>query len=106
MSGSNADQNVSRLHEKKRTFVEVRDFASNESAYGTTRKSNGVSKSECDDLQIYTTARELRVSSTSEGVCTTGCETEENHDSTILITVVGIDQPLRTLVDTRALHPC
>jgi hypothetical protein len=32
----------------------------------------------------------------------TGCETEENHDGTILITAVGIDKPLRVLVDTGA----
>jgi hypothetical protein len=59
MSGSNDDHNVGRLHEKRRKFVEVRDSASTESACGTTRKSNGVFNSDCDDLHIDRTAREL-----------------------------------------------
>jgi hypothetical protein len=42
------------------------------------------------------------VSSNSEWASATACETEENHDGTNLITVVGIDQTLRTLVDTGA----
>jgi hypothetical protein len=40
------------------------------------------------------------MNSNSEWACATACETEENHDGTILITVVGTDQPLRMLVDT------
>jgi hypothetical protein len=40
------------------------------------------------------------MNSNSEWASATGCETEENHDGTVLITVVGIDQPLRMLVDT------
>jgi hypothetical protein len=42
------------------------------------------------------------MNSNSEWVYATGCESEENHDGTILITVVGIDQPLRMIVDTVA----
>jgi hypothetical protein len=102
MSGSNAEQNASGLHESKRKFVEVRNSASTESACGRTSTSNGVSNSEFDDLQVDTNTRELRANSNSEWVCATGCETEENHDGTILITVAGIDQPLRMLVDTGA----
>jgi hypothetical protein len=59
MSDSYANQNVGRLQEKKRKLVEVRDSASTESACGTTRKSNGASNSECDDLHVDRTAREL-----------------------------------------------
>ncbi|PNF23589.1 hypothetical protein B7P43_G13934 [Cryptotermes secundus] len=102
MSGSYADQNVSRLDEKKRKFVEVSNSASTESACGKTSASNGVFNSEGEDLQVKTTSREMRVNSDSERVCATGCETEENHDGSILITVAGIDQPLRMLVDTGA----
>jgi hypothetical protein len=99
MSGGNADQNVSRLHEKKRKFVEVRNSASTESACGTTDKSKGVPNSEFDYLHVNTTTRELHVNSNSEWVRTTKSETEENHDGTILITVVVTGQPLRMLVD-------
>jgi hypothetical protein len=102
MSGSNANQSVSRLQEKKRKFVEVRNSASTESACGETSTSNGVSNSECDDLQVDTTARELRVNSNSEWVCATGYETETNHDGSILITAAGLDQPLSMLVGTGA----
>jgi hypothetical protein len=38
------------------------------------------------------------VDSNSEWACATECENEENYDGAILITVVGIDQPLRILV--------
>jgi hypothetical protein len=66
LSDSDANQNVSMLHEKKRKFVEVRNSASTESACGTTSTSNGVSNSERDDLQVDTTERELRANSNSE----------------------------------------
>ena len=102
MSGSYADQNVSRLDEKKRKFIEVSNSASTESACGKTSASNGVFNSEGEDLQVKMTSRKMRVNSDSEWVCATGCETEENHDGSILITVAGIDQPLRMLVDTGA----
>ncbi|PNF20391.1 hypothetical protein B7P43_G09709 [Cryptotermes secundus] len=102
MSGSYADQNVSRLDEKKRKFVDVSNSASTESACGKTSASKGVFNSEGEDLRVKTTSREMRVNSDSERVCATGCETEENHDGSILITVAGIDQPLRMLVDTGA----
>jgi hypothetical protein len=102
MSGSNAEQNASGLHENKRKFVEVRNSASTESVCGTTSIPNGVSNSERDDLQVDTNTRELRANSNSEWVCATWCETEENPDGTVFITVVGIDQSLRMLIDTGA----
>ncbi|PNF39993.1 hypothetical protein B7P43_G15585 [Cryptotermes secundus] len=102
MSGSYADQNVSRLDEKKRKFVDVSNSASTESACGKTSASKGVFNSEGEDLRVKTTSREMCVNSDREWVCATVCETEENHDGSILITVAGIDQPLRMLVDTGA----
>jgi hypothetical protein len=51
-------------------------------------------------LDVNRNACELHVDSNSERAHAAECETEKNHDSTVLITVVGIDQPLRMLVDT------
>jgi hypothetical protein len=42
------------------------------------------------------------VGSNSEWDSITECETEKNHDDTILITVVGLDLPLSKLIDTGA----
>jgi hypothetical protein len=67
MSGSNADQNVSGLHENVgRKFAEVRNSSSTESACSTTNKSKGDSNSECDGLHDDTAVRELRMNSNSE----------------------------------------
>jgi hypothetical protein len=65
VSDSNADQNVSRLHEKVgRKLVKVGNSAVTESAcvQPVDRK---------DDLHVDTTARELRVDSKSEWACAT-----------------------------------
>jgi hypothetical protein len=105
MSGSSASKNVSRLHETvKRKPVEVRNSASTETACGTIRRSKAITNSEGEHLDVDRTACELHVNN-SERAYTTEYETEKNHDSTVIITVVLIDTGAQMSALKRGLIP-